>query len=196
MSEHASTQSATDRSFDRLLPDELRHLSQTHWTPVEVAIRVTALLAPTSRMRILDVGSGIGKLCVVGAMASPATWCGVECHRPFVEAARRLAATLNISSRTMFIHADAFAIDWRDFDAIYLYNPFEEPLFSCPAEGSIAQTERRLAELHPGTRVVTLHGFGGEMPPSFELLYQERLPAVRLELAMWIKRSNARRSRS
>jgi hypothetical protein len=196
--------SATDRSFDELLPAELRHLSQAHWTPVDVAIRATSLLHPSRHDRVLDVGAGVGKLCTIGALSSPAIWCGVEQHGLLVATARRLARALGVADRTMFLHADAFAIEWSEFDALYLYNPFELPLFPAPAPDGeraldftlqIARVEDRLARLRPGTRVLTLHGFGGAMPPTFDLLYQERVPFVGLDLVLWIQRSQICRRR-
>lgn len=71
MTRHPDTRlvpSETDRAFDRLLPEHLRRLSHEHWTPVDVAIRATALLCPASGTRILDIGSGVGKPCVIGTM--------------------------------------------------------------------------------------------------------------------------------
>lgn len=47
--------------------------------------------------------------------------------------------------------------------------------------------ERRLATLRDRVRVVTLHGFGGAMPPSYELVYHERVSAVGLNLALWVQ---------
>src|SRR3954452_18195742 len=56
-----------DAEFDRLFPDELRDRSYLHWTPVEVAVRAAELLAPSPRgIRVLDVGAGVGKLCLIG----------------------------------------------------------------------------------------------------------------------------------
>jgi len=52
--------------------------------------------------------------------------------------------------------------------------------------------ERRLAAARPGTRVVTYHGFGGEMPPGFERVRRDAD-----ELSLWIRtrpRSPARTS--
>jgi len=91
--------STTDRAFDELVPPDLRHLSQAHWTPVDVAIRATSLLAPTRHTRVLDIGSGVGKLCAIGALSSNATWCGVERHEDLVHAARRLTRGLGIANR-------------------------------------------------------------------------------------------------
>jgi SAM-dependent methyltransferase len=191
--------SATDRAFDRLLPDDLRRLSDSHWTPVDIAIRATSLLCPASETRILDVGSGVGKLCVVGAMSSEGLWCGVEQHAALVHTARELAGVLDVAERTMFLHGDALALDWREFDAIYLYNPFEIPLFEVDHAQhlldfrvQVARVQERLATLRERARVVTLHGFGGVMPPSYELVYHERIAVVGLDLVLWVQRARAR----
>jgi hypothetical protein len=186
--------SEADQAFDRLLPDHLRVLSHKYWTPVDVAIRATSLLCPASRTRILDVGSGVGKLCVVGAMSASGMWCGVEQHEPLVHAARMLASTLGVAERTTFLHGDALAVDWNEFDAIYLYNPFETPPSDVDPRRQmidfralVACVERRLATLRDQVRVVTLNGFGGAMPASYELVYHERISAVGLNLALWIQ---------
>lgn len=190
--------STTDREFDRLAPAELRDLSAVHWTPVDVAIRVSTLLAPHREMRILDVGSGIGKLCAVGALTSRGIWCGVESHESLVVAARRLTRALGIASQTLFLQGDAFAVDWTAFDALYLYNPFEIPVYprrdnALDYQVQVARTQCRLSALLPGTRVVTLHGFGGVMPSTYELVYQERIPQIQASLVLWIQRANANR---
>lgn len=193
--------STTDRAFDRLVPKELRYLSKVHWTPIEVAIRASSLLRPTKRTRILDVGSGIGKLCVVGAVSSKGMWCGVEQHEKLVDVSRRLSLALGVAERTKFIHDDAFAVDWRDFDAIYLYNPFEFPLFPNTVDPrqreldhqvQVARVQDRLASLRARARVITFHGFGGVMPSSYELAYQERIPGLGLDLVLWVQRAGTR----
>lgn len=188
--------SSADQAFDRLLPGHLRDLSPRHWTPVEVAIRAAALLDPTRATRILDVGSGAGKLCVVGAMSGMGQWCGVEQHEPLVHTARMLASTLGVAERASFMHGDALAADWDAFDVVYLYNPFESPLHDVdPRQHAVdfprrvAHAQVRLAALRPGVRVVTLDGFGGAMPASYDLAYQERISSAGLSLALWVQRA-------
>ena len=189
-----------DQQFDKLMPSELRHLSRTHWTPVEVAIRAATLLCPAPGMRILDVGAGVGKLCMVGALSSASSWCGVERHEMLVTAARKLSRSLGLGDRTMFVHGDAFSIGWEDFDALYFYNPFElevaneSPEHEDDYRGQIERTEDRLAGLLEGVRVVTLNGFGGIMPPTYRLVYQEKIPNVGLDLVLWIKGAAIRRT--
>jgi hypothetical protein len=78
---------------------------------------------------------------------------------------------------------------------VYLYNPFESQLFGggfarvaggALVADQIARTQALLGELARGTRVVTFHGFGGEMPASFALSSVETIGG---ELALWIKRA-------
>ena len=190
-----------DEQLDALVPRDLRHLSRTHWTPVEIAIRAATLLCPVPRMTILDVGAGVGKVCVIGAMSTWGIWCGVERHVSLVDTATQLARKLGVAEHTSFIHGDALSIDWRSFDAIYLYNPFQlEPFPTDPARHEleyrtqVAQVQDRLAALADGVRVVTLHGFGGVMPASYELVYQERFPATGLDLVLWMQRARVRRA--
>jgi hypothetical protein len=151
---------------------------------------------------VLDVGSGVGKLCTVGALSETGTWCGIEQHASLVRAAERIARQFGVGGRTVFLHGDAFGVDWREFDALYLYNPFEYPLAS-PASGDrmpdrevqAARVRDRLARLRPGTRIGTLHGFGGVMPPSYTLLYHERVPVHELDLVLWVQGPTARTAR-
>lgn len=148
-------------------------------------------------MRVLDVGAGVGKLCVVGAMSSMGMWCGVEQHAPLVDAARKLSRAMRVADRTMFLHGDAFALDWREFDAIYIYNPFEIPPLPTTIDRGhrialVARVQERLASLAERVRVVTFNGFGGVMPPSYELMYQERMPVVGVDLTLWVQRAKDR----
>ena len=185
-----------DLTFDRLYPDHIRRLSRVHWTPVPVALRAAALLAPEAGMQVLDVGAGPGKLCCVGALAYGGTWHGIELDPALVSAATQTAKWLEIDHCTNFHAGDMQELDWDRFDSLYFYNPFETLLFGCGTADAaawavfadeVARTEERLAALSTGTRVVTFHGFGGEMPSSFALTFMEAIGDG--ELALWIKQS-------
>jgi hypothetical protein len=159
---------------------------------MQVAVRAATLLCSTPRTRVLDVGSGIGKLCAIGALSTLGMWVGVEQHDLLVVTARNVARSLGVTDRTLFLQGDVFALDWNDFDALYFYNPFELDLFgdaSPHRSAQVLRVQQRLAALPRATRVLTLHGFGGVMPPTFELLYHERVPVCGLDLALWIQRS-------
>jgi len=189
----------TDEAFDRLIPEDLRHLSNAHWTPLSVAVRAASLLCPSGDARVLDLGCGIGKLCTVGALSRAGMWCGVEQHGSLVDGARELAHRLGVTSRTRFVHADAFSIDWSSYDALYLYNPFELALFEPDARQlthaeAVARVEARLLELRIGVRIVTLNGFGGVMPAGFRLVYHEHIAPIGLDLVLWVQQGRRART--
>lgn len=182
-----------DRTFDRLFPFAHRLRSWLHWTPLEVARRACSLLAPRPGARVLDVGSGVGKVCLVGALTTDATWIGIERDPAMVLAAN--AAATELVAHTCFLLGEMTDVDWSSFAAFYLFNPFAEILLTSDDEpptrhaqyrADVEFVERQLAATAPGTRVVTYHGFGGEMPASFDLAHRESTGEA--ELCLWIRR--------
>jgi SAM-dependent methyltransferase len=188
----------SDLEFDRIYDEESRERSVQHWTPIGVAQRAAALLTEAGATRILDVGSGVGKFCIIGALSTRADFVGVERRSRLVAMARGAASQLG-ASRATFVHAniDGFSVD--GFNGIYLYNPFYEQIsdqlvqIDEDLERSLATyrhfvsvTTYMLAALPAATVVVTFHGFGGQMPSEFELLREE--PAANDWLEVWVKR--------
>ncbi len=184
----------TDPTIDDLYPDEVAALSMRHFTPVAVARRAAELLAPTPQHRVLDLGAGPGKLCIVGAATTGAHFTGIELRRHFVRAAITAGSRLLLRN-VHFIHADILDVEWRPYDSYYLYNPFAEHLIGAIDETVHARpplfsfyvdaVRRRLSVANLGTRVVTYHGFGGHFPPGFRLASREKAGSDELEL--WIK---------
>jgi hypothetical protein len=191
----ATGSAIADAVFDALYPDELRPLSREHWTPIEVALRAASMLAPVPGQRILDVGAGVGKLCLTGALSRPAQWYGIERDRSQVRAASDAARRLGITENTFFLHGDLDSVDWRRFDGFYLYNPAGSLLLDAPHASALERlamvgpvVERiatRLDRVRPGTRVVTYHGFGGRMPRGYDLVESARFGEGFLNL--WVK---------
>ncbi|MDB4962251.1 MAG: hypothetical protein JWP01_2250 [Myxococcales bacterium] len=189
-----------DRVFDRLYPKHVRRLSSVHWTPVSVALRAAEWLAPTAGARVLDVGSGPGKLCCIGAAARGGTWHGVERDPALVEAANAAAKLLDLERSTTFSAGEMEVVDWHSFDSLYFYNPFAAILFGeapfakavrwSMLTDQIARTEAHLADLSVGTRVVTYEGFGGDMPDGYLLTHAEMIDDRRL--ALWVKQRSTR----
>jgi hypothetical protein len=184
----------SDAELDQLFPDELRDRSHLHWTPVAIALRAAELLAPSPNLRVLDVGAGAGKLCLVGAIVTGAMWWGIEQDAVLVAAANHAAWALDIQRRTRFVHGDGSRLAWDEFDALYFYNPFTTLMLAPHAspflryatiQNMLRRIEHRLASTRVGTRVVTYYGFGGKLPPGYTLVSRE--PAGGDSLELWIR---------
>jgi SAM-dependent methyltransferase len=188
-----------DDAFDAVYDRRIRGLSKRHWTPVAVAARAAQLLVEAGATRILDVGSGVGKFCLVGALRTNAELVGVERREDLVVVARDAAKKLGVA-RATFVHADVADFPFDGFDGVYLYNPFFEHvsrslrLIDETVERSrakyrhlVSTTLTKLATLSPPGAVVTFSGLGGRVPPdAFEFLGEEAAGNDWLEL--WVKR--------
>ncbi len=173
-----------DERFDRVYPQSIRDLSDIHWTPSRVARRAAELLDLASWARVLDVGSGVGKFCLVAAANSPATFVGVERRPNLIEVAESARTALG-TSRVAFVHGDVFQMDWSSFHALYFYNPFgehflaEEERMDAETFGmdaydrAVVLTQDHLDRMPAGTRVALYHGFGGGMPASYRCQFRE-----------------------
>lgn len=186
-----------DTVFDRCYPEWVRRHSRRHWTPVEVARLAAELLVTDDDTRVLDIGSGAGKFCIVGALTTRGTFSGIEQRADLIEVARAAADHWG-APRASFIHGNITSVDWRAFNAFYLFNPFSEyneglsgaidqSISFSPAlsERYIRFTRARLAETPLGTRVATYHGYGGAMPPGFRCIQCEPKGSDFVEI--WVK---------
>ena len=172
-----------DRAFDQIFPPPMQRLSARHWTPVAVARRAAQLLVQSADTTVLDVGAGVGKFCIVGAQTTPGRFVAVERRRVLAQVAGDVVRERCVP-RVEVIHDEVLSLDWSGFDAIYLFNPFADPL---PDARSVRLAEEKLARARPGARIVTYHGFGGTMPPDFRRVVSEPGGTGRLEL--FIKRA-------
>jgi SAM-dependent methyltransferase len=189
----------TNYHFDKMFPNRVRKFSRRHWTPVPVAIRAAQLLVTAPTVTVLDVGSGPGKFCLIGAIATDGNFVGVERRKTLVEVARRTVRSQNVP-RVRFIHGNMADLDWTPFDAFYLYNPFYENVEpSAQIDEQVAMgeeyfdryvkiVEEKLMRLRSGSRVATYHGFGGQFPAGFRQAVKEPFGGDYLEL--WIKETD------
>ena len=106
----------TDAEFNRLYPLPIRVLASNHWTPLSVARKAAQFLAAEKNVRILDIGSGVGKFCLSAAFFMPnATYYGVEQRKSLIddaEAARQILGLKNVS----FIHGNFTQLDFKNYD--------------------------------------------------------------------------------
>lgn len=189
---------ATDAQLDALLPRAVRRVSGIYWTPVRVARRAAQIFDDLAVTRVLDVGSGPGKFCVIaGARAPRIAFVGIE-HRPhLVAAAQSLAASVG-STNVTFMLGDATCLPSTGFDAFYIFNSFAENGFSSEDQfdqtvelshvrrvDDVMRVERWLATRKAGTVILTYHGLGGPIPGSYKCVHVE--PAGSAWLRAWRK---------
>ena len=121
---------SSDEIFDTLFPTDVQHLSKQHWTPLPIARAAIDFLTPRDNVRILDIGSGIGKLCLAGAHYKPsALFTGVEQRANLVQVARDAQARLQLDN-TIFYHDNFTGLDFGEYDHFYFFNSFYENLSS------------------------------------------------------------------
>jgi SAM-dependent methyltransferase len=185
----------TDEQFNQLYPPAIRLLSQSHFTPLNVAKKAANFLAPESNVKILDIGSGVGKFCLTAAKLRPdAVFYGVEQRKELIDhadKARKILGLKNVS----FIHGNFTQIDLRDYNHFYFFNSFYENLTGTnKIDNTIDYSSdlynaynlylhAQLAQKPPGTRLVTYHSLEDEIPKGFQLVHAQ----MENLLKYWIK---------
>lgn len=115
----------SDEEFDAVYPLKIQTLSGTHWTPVEVAKLATDFLVQKEGTKVLDIGSGVGKFCLVAAALSSGYITGVEQRESLVRVSNKIAQRYQLD-RAEFIHDNILSINFQNYDAFYFFNSFEE----------------------------------------------------------------------
>jgi len=195
---------AKDEKFDLIYPQQIQRLSSLFWTPVAVAAEAAKLLVTDracraeglakSGTRVLDIGCGPGKFCLVGASLTYGRFTGVEQRRDLVVAARQAGNDLSLTN-VEFIHGNVLEVDFAEYDAFYLFNPFEENMHSGHTIDSAVRLSPALFKRYTshvaaqlgarpiGTRVVTYAGYADDIPACYyceSALFDD-------DLKLWIK---------
>jgi SAM-dependent methyltransferase len=183
-----------DTTFDDLYPEHIQNLSQMHWTPVDIARKVSDFLA-IPNARVLDIGSGVGKFCLTAGFFHPeTTFYGIEQREElytFAEIAKTAIDLPNVN----FIHGNLVDLDFSCFNHFYFYNAFYENIEPDSRIDYAVKTSfelydqysrfvyQMLAEKPPETRLVTFHAPDTQVPPGYKLINN----SYSRVLKMWIK---------
>jgi SAM-dependent methyltransferase len=183
-----------DTAFDDLYPEHIQALSAMHWTSVDIARKAGAFLAIPGA-RVLDIGSGVGKFCLIAGFLHPETaFYGIEQRKElytFAEIAKEDIDLANVH----FIHGNLTALDFTGFDHFYFYNPFYENIepdsridYSVNISFELYHRYSRLVyemldSKPPETRLVTFHATDSQVPPGYTLVNNSYSRALK----MWIK---------
>jgi 16S rRNA A1518/A1519 N6-dimethyltransferase RsmA/KsgA/DIM1 with predicted DNA glycosylase/AP lyase activity len=185
----------TDAEFDMIYPTDIQPLSKRHFTPLNVAKMAAEYLVLDKNTRILDIGSGVGKFCMIGAACTKGHFTGVEQRENLHLLSKEIAEKYELTN-THFIHGNIMDIDFTAFDAFYFFNPFFENILT---EDSIDKAfelskelfynysiyvRRQLSKLPIGTKLVTYFAVSEEIPLHYTVI------STHLEgrLKMWEKR--------
>jgi len=172
-----------------------QEVDKCHWTPAEIAVVAAQMLVIHPGTRVLDIGSGTGEFCVAGAIATLGHFTGVEQRGHLVTKANQMVLAKGIKNVT-YLHANITEISFDEFDAFYLFNPFQEnliPLLKIDStvelsaalhDDYVNYVENELAQSPVGTRVVTYIGGYEAIPSHFEIDRQ----AIDGDLTLWIRR--------
>ncbi|MEH6306315.1 methyltransferase domain-containing protein [Olivibacter sp. CPCC 100613] len=186
---------SNDQAFDSLFPQKVQDLSALHWTPLEVATKASAFLASGRETKVLDIGSGVGKFCLVGAKTTPhAQFYGIEQRADLVEQALVAKRKLHINN-THFLHGNIMDHDLKRYDSFYFYNAFGENLRkNASIDNHVPLSISRylqytiylrdvLINKPIGTRLVTFHALKVVVPTNYKIVssYLEDT------LMMWVK---------
>lgn len=173
---------ASDEYFNQLYPLPIQKLAKRHWTPLYVAQKAADFLAAENNVRILDIGSGVGKFCLGAAHYRPlAFYYGIEQRKSLIEhaeTARRVVHLENVS----FIQGNFTQLDFRNYHHFYFFNAFYENLTgtdkiddSIDYSGELYNyysryLHKQLEQMPSGTRLATFHSLEDEVPQEYHVV--------------------------
>jgi SAM-dependent methyltransferase len=186
---------ADDLNFNALYPLPIRSVAEKHWTPIEVAMKSAAFLAVSPEEKVLDIGSGSGKFCLTAAHFHPRiNFYGIEQRPDLVNVCNNLKERLKLTN-VSFICDNIINQEFKNYDHFYFYNSFYENIEGTQKiDYNVAYSERlydaynrylyrQLKKKPSGTRLVTYHSFGSEIPKEYEVVQT----AYEDYLKFWIK---------
>lgn len=175
----------SDERFNRLYPDHIREVAAKHWTPVEVAEKSADFLSTHKGAKVLDIGSGAGKFCLVAAYHHPDIYfTGVEQRAYLVDLCNNLRDKLSLTN-VNFVTGNIKDTNFAEFDHFYFYNSFYENLPGTQKiDYEVQYSEslysyynrilyKKLDKVPVGARLVTYHSLGQEVPPGFEIIHTD-----------------------
>ncbi|MCV9930166.1 class I SAM-dependent methyltransferase [Flavobacterium sp. LS1R49] len=170
-----------DSAFNEIYPSRIKRLSERHWTPVMIARIAADYLVDKPNRKVLDIGAGVGKFCLIGAASTRGMFYGVEQRESLIKLSNKIALKHNIKN-VEFIHSNITEITFSDYDAFYFYNSFFENIdTSCPIDKAILPKNElflsysnyvrdQLKKTPKGTKLVTYWSTWEEIPESFDLI--------------------------
>jgi SAM-dependent methyltransferase len=185
----------TDDEFDSIYPDDIKPLSKRHFTPIKVAIMSAKYLVDAPNTRILDIGSGVGKFCTIGAACTKnGHFTGVEQRENLHLLSKEIAKKYELK-RAHFIHGNITDIEFKAFDGFYFFNPFFENILVDDSIDKQVELNKnlfynysiyvrnQLKKMPIGTKLVTYFAVSEEIPLHYSVVETH----LEERLKFWVK---------
>lgn len=183
-----------DSEFNSIYPDKIKQAAAKHFSPVEVSKIASNYLADKKGVRILDIGAGAGKFCMIGSAYTEGYFVGVEQRRSLHNLSKQIADQYNLTN-IEFINSNIQDINFKEFDAFYFFNSFYENI--AQSEELTDEIELRISlynryssyvkgqldKMPKGTKLVTYFSSVSVTPESYYLIAY----AFDNKLKMWEK---------
>lgn len=171
-----------DEQFDAIYPFEIRELSDRHWTSVYVAKLSAGYLCNQKNVKVLDIGSGVGKFCLVGATLHPKSdFYGVDIRQNLINISNSIKTKYAIPN-TSFFQKDVLQMDFSGYDGIYFFNSFQEKIDKTSVIDRHSEISvdmymtyvnhifNELNKVPVGTKLVTYYSEEFYVPKTFKLI--------------------------
>ena len=167
-----------DEAFNSIYPERINKFARSHWTPVRVAKVAAQFLAETPGAKVLDIGSGAGKFCMIGSVFTKGHFTGVEQRESLYQLSNRLLQCYRLLN-VKFIHSNITQIEFREYNAFYYFNSFFENIEQSKAIDNTVEIDKHLYGLYSeymreqlsgmpiGTRLATY--WSDEVPVGYKL---------------------------
>lgn len=191
-------QRVDDTEFDQIFAGPYQVQSSIHWSTIAVAYQIAEWIGPLNKKSFIDIGCGVGKLCVLLGILTQYEIYGIEQRLKLVLAANKVIEKNNFKNISV-LQMNMLELDWQSYDIYYLYNPFHEHLMN----GGFSVLEhdldfdqkfytqyttevlKQLNKAKPNKVLITFHGYGGPVPTDWKLVSSKHVDNG--ELTMWIK---------
>jgi SAM-dependent methyltransferase len=190
--------SVKDCDFDHIFPPYYQFQSPIHWSPISVARQISQWISPLKRQSFVDIGCGVGKICLLLRILTDFEITGIEQRPKLVEIGNKIIELNNLKNISI-IQMNMLELNWDLHDIYYLYNPFQEHITDagiCIIENDLdfdaknyaqytSEVFRQLTWARPGKVLITFHGYGGNIPSGWKMAASNHLENG--DLTMWIK---------
>jgi 16S rRNA A1518/A1519 N6-dimethyltransferase RsmA/KsgA/DIM1 with predicted DNA glycosylase/AP lyase activity len=185
----------SDKEFDLLLPESIRKQAEIHWTPFEIIQKCADFITQENCKNILDIGSGVGKFCMITSALTGAKITGVEIRKNLHLYAQSIAQSY-LLSQVSFINQNITETDFSPYDCFYYYNPFFEnivlentidsaiPLKTQAFNAYTQFVKNELEKKEKGTCLMSYFTSHEHIPNAYQLIEHDE----NLSLSFWKKR--------